>query len=131
MLTLEKIQETPAPTNDQIGHLKHLCGISSIYLPDKTVGLLIGLDAHYLFRQLDARFGSAGSPDVIKTPLGWVLFGPSLVRSRAKQDQDSSACMNVVVSENEENLAPHKYAVPCGLPNSSSRENRTGLEFMK
>ena len=138
MLTFEKIplQETPAPTNDQIGHLKHLCGINSIYLPDKTEGLLIGLDAHYLFRPLNVRFGSAGSPDVIKTSLGWVLFGPSLVRSNTKQDQDSSACMNVVVSENEENLldldlAPHEYAVPCGLPNSSSREDRKGLEIMK
>ena len=43
------------------------------------MGLLIGLDAHYLFSPLDARFALVGSPDVIKTPLGWVLFGPSLV----------------------------------------------------
>ena len=138
ILTIEKIplQATPAPTIDQIGHLKHLRGISSTNLPDKTVGLLIGLDAHYLFRPLDARFGPAGSPDVIKTPLGWVLFGPSLDRSKTKQDTDGSPCMNVVVLENVENpldldLAPHEYAVPCGLPNSSSREDRKGLEIMR
>ena len=44
--------------------------------------------------------------------------------------------MNVVVLENVENLldldlAPHEYAVPCGLPNSSSREDKKGLEIMK
>ena len=88
ILTIGKIplQATPDPTIDQIGHLKHLCGISSTNLPDKTVGLLIGLDAHYLLCPLDARFGPADSPDVIKTPLGWVLFGPSLARSKTKQD---------------------------------------------
>ena len=100
------------------------------------MGLLIGLDAHYLFRPLNARFGPAGSPDVIKTPLGWVLFGPSLARSKTKQDTYSSPCMNVVVLENVEmpldlDLAPHEYAVPCGLPNSCTREDRKGLEIIR
>ena len=40
---------------------------------------------------LDARFGPVGSPDVIKTSLGWVLFGSSLVRFNAKQDTDNFA----------------------------------------
>ena len=44
--------------------------------------------------------------------------------------------MNAVVLENVENLldldlAPHEYAVPCGLPNSSFRKDRKGFEIME
>ena len=93
ILTIKKIplQATPASTIDQIGHLKHLRSIGSTNLQNKTIGLLTGLDAHYLFRPLDVRFGPVGLPDVIKTSLGWVLFGPSLVRFNAKQNTDNSA----------------------------------------
>ena len=104
ILTIEKIllQSTPAPTIDQIGHLKHLRGISSTDLLYKTVDLVIG--CALLIPPIGYQIWSCWLAGCYENTLSWILFGPSLVRSNAKQDRDSSACINVVVFENVESF---------------------------
>ena len=47
-------------------------------LPNKKVGLLVKMDAAFVFRPLDSRFGPTEFPSAVKTLLGWVRFEPKL-----------------------------------------------------
>ena len=48
----------------------HFEDVSFREIKDKSVDILIGLDAHTVFRPLDTRFDSNGAPDAVKNPLG-------------------------------------------------------------
>ena len=69
------LEARPKPDLREFESWSYLEGVSFSEIEDKSVGILIGLDAHEVFHPLDTRFGPDGAPDAIKTPLGWVLFG--------------------------------------------------------
>ena len=72
------LEAAQVPVSSELNNLEHLKDISFKELSDKTIGILIGVDASVVFRALDSRFGPEGAPDAIRTSLGWVLFGPAL-----------------------------------------------------
>ena len=72
------LKAAQVPVSSKLNNLEHLKDISFKELSDKTVGLLIGIDASVVFRALESRFGPEGTHDAIRTSLGWVLFGPAL-----------------------------------------------------
>ena len=71
------LKAAQVPVSSELSNLEHLKDISFKELSDKTIGLLIGVDASVVFRALESRFGPKRTPDAIRTSLGWVLFGPA------------------------------------------------------
>ena len=71
---------SPSPF-DLFTNLEHLRGIRFEDLPNKKVEPLIGMDAAFVFRPLDSKFGPTGFPIAVKALLGWVLFGPKMESS--------------------------------------------------
>ena len=61
---------------DILTNSEHLRGVKFEDLPNKKVGLLIGINAAFVFRPLESGFGSTGFSSAAKTLLGWVLFHP-------------------------------------------------------
>ena len=57
--------------------MRHLRSVTLSELKDKSVGLLIGLDTSAVSRPLQRIYVPEGTPDAIKTVLGWVQFGPA------------------------------------------------------
>ena len=49
------------PVSSESNHLEHLKDISFKELSDKTIGLLIGVDASVVFRALESIFGPEGT----------------------------------------------------------------------
>ena len=86
---------------------------------------------------MESRFGPEGTPDAIRTSLGWVLFGPALCcQCFAEVGNNSVAdtCMHVILPENakiDPNLPPLEYEVGCGLNHDHSREDRLAHKIMK
>ena len=131
------LKAAQVPVSSKLNNLEHLKDISFKELSDKTIGLLIGVDASVVFRVLESRFGPEGTPDAIRTSLGWVLFGPALRCQCCAEVRNNSAtdtCMHVILPENakvDPNLPPHEYEVGCGLDHDNSREDRLALKIMK
>ena len=50
------------PAKDQLEKFDHLRELDFKELPDKTVGVPIGLDAPLVFRSMDSRFEQKGTP---------------------------------------------------------------------
>ena len=131
------LKAAQVPVSSKLNNLEHLKDISFKELSDKTIGLLIGVDASVVFRALESRFGPEGTPDAIRTSLGWVLFGPALRCQCCAEVRNNSAtdtCMHVILPENakiDPSLPPHEYEVGCGLDHDNSREDRLALKIMK
>ena len=66
------------PLFDILTNLEYLHDIRFEDLPNKKMELLMGMDAAFVFRPLESRFGPIGFPRAVKTLLGWVLFGPKV-----------------------------------------------------
>ena len=121
------------PTKDQLEKFDHLRGLDFKELPDKTVGILIGLDAPLVFRSMDSRFGPQGTPDAIKTVLGWVLFGPALTPTNHCENR-CRTCMHVSLPVDPVfnlDAPPHNHVISCGLEKYNSREDRLAHQVMK
>ena len=135
VLTVEKIplRASPVPCRGSIKNFKHLHGITLSELPDKTVGLLIGLNASNLFRPLETRFGPMGTPDAIKTILGWTLFGPALDLNDYPESYVGSTCMHASLTSSSEldTSSPLENVQPNELTIANSREDRMAYERMK
>ena len=56
---------------------KYLKNVPLSKISDGTVQLLIGANVPEVFRVESSRRGPDGYPDLIRSPLGWSLFGPS------------------------------------------------------
>ena len=121
------------PSFDILSNLEHLRGIRFEDLPSKKVGRLIGMDAAFVFRPLESRFGPTGFPNAMKTLLGWVLFGPKVESSLTSGfERLGYPCLHsLLVAEEELNLPPHKLVQPSELDVPSSREDRKAYELMK
>ena len=104
-------------------------------LADKKVGLLIGLDAFTVFRPLETRFGPSGTPDTIRTILGWTLFGPSLSLEHVTGDNagKSFPSMHASLADDVEadSESPLKNPLPGELRVPNSREDRAAFKKMK
>ena len=122
-----------SPPFDILTNQGHLCGFRFNDLPNKKVGLLIGMDAAFVFRPLESRFGPIGFSSAVKTQLGWVLYRPKV---------ESSLILGIeilgypylypsLVAEKELNLPPHEFVLSSGLDAPSSREDRKAYEQMK
>ena len=131
------LEAAQVPVSREMNNLEHLKDISFKELSDKTIGILIGVDASVVFRALESRFGPEGTPDAIRTSLGWVLFGPALrcqCCAEVGNDSATDTCMHVTLPENakvDPSLPPHEYEVGCGLDHDNSREDRLALKIMK
>ena len=68
-------QSIPSP-KDKVIHAEVLRGISFPDVKGK-VELLIGADVPEAHRTLEYRINSLGGPNVVKSPLGWSLVGPT------------------------------------------------------
>ena len=55
----------------------HLRSLDLPQLDDKSVGLLIGTDHKTAKTPLDCLPGPEDGPDAVKTPLGWIIYGPN------------------------------------------------------
>ena len=55
----------------------HLRNLDLPQLDDKSVGLLIGTDHKTAMTPLDCLPGPEDGPDAVKTPLGWIIYGPN------------------------------------------------------
>ena len=131
VLTIDRIplEARPKPDLREFESWSYLEGVSFSEIEDKSVGILIGLDAHEVFRPLETRFGPDGAPDAIKTPLGWILFGAV---SDKREKAANSSCMHVTLREQADSYLPLEEQVnSCGLDGESSREDRLSFKQMK
>ena len=121
------------PCRGSIKKFKHLRGITLSELLDKTVCLLIGLDASNLFRPLKTRFGPVGTPDAIKTILVWTLFEPSLDLNDYSESYVGSTCLHASLTSSSEldKSSPLENVQPNELTIANSREDRVAHERMK
>ena len=79
VIVVDEIPVKPNPIPDSRFLRKHH-GRSDVTLPridNGTVQLLIGANVPAAFRIEMIRSGADGCPDLIRSPLGWSLFGPS------------------------------------------------------
>ena len=117
------------PSDEDPRHLKHLRGVKLSELKNKKVELLVGLDASFVFRPLESVCGPRGAPDVIKTVLGWTLFGPapSVLRPNSK----GVYSMHVACVDEDEvcSAFEDKFVDTLAVPNS--REDRIAFGIMK
>ena len=107
VLTVEKIPIEAAElmSEETLRKFDHLHDLSFPELKDKTVGLLIGIDTPAALRPLDCRFGEDGGPEAVRTPLGWVLYGPA--ESSSLKGNDVS-CFNIALCDVNDNFpSPH------------------------
>ena len=81
------------PTAVEHERMQHLQGVELHELENKSVGLLIGVDNHSVFRHFDERHGKDGEPDAIQTVLGWTLFGV-MVMTQAKERLHQRCAIN-------------------------------------
>ena len=110
------------PVSSKLNNLEHLKDISFKDLSDKTIGLLIGVGVSVVYRALESRFRPEGTPDAIRTSLGWVLFGPALrcqCYAEVRNNSATDTCMHVILPENakvDPSLPPHEYEVTFSYP---------------
>ena len=85
-IDLREVLTACIPSGEELRHMKHLRGVKLFELKNKKVELLVGLDASFVFRPLENIYGPRGTPDAVKTVLGWTLFGPapSVLRPNSK-----------------------------------------------
>ena len=134
VLTVAEIplNATPVPSSDEMAQLHHLKGITLPELPNKKVGLLIGLDASFVFRALETRFGPRGTPDAIKTLLGWILFGPAPFTPLSALKADAYLNMHVAMQGNAaDGLEPRDGFIESELQMPNSREDRAAYQKIK
>ena len=122
-----------SPPFDMLNNLEHLRGIRFEFLPNKKVGLFIGMDTEFVFRPLESRFGSIGFPSAVKALLGWVLLGPKVESSLTSTIErlDYPCLHSSLVAEKELNLPTQKLVLSSGLDVPSSREDCKAYELMK
>ena len=91
------LKAAQVPVSSELSNLEHLRDISCKELSDKTIGLLIGVDAFVIFWALESRLGPEKTPDAIRTSLGWVLFGPAFrcqCYAEVGNDSVTDTCMH-------------------------------------
>ena len=64
------LKAAQVPVHSELSNLEHLKNVSFKELLDRTIGLLVGVDASMVFQALENRFGPEGTPDAIRTSLG-------------------------------------------------------------
>ena len=131
VLTVEKIpiEAAESMSEETLRKFDHLHDLSFPELKDKTVGLLIGIDTPAALRPLDCRFGEDGGPEAVRTPLGWVLYGPA--ESSSLKGNDVS-CFNIALCDVNDNFpSPHEFVLKGELTNDNSREDRVAHEILK
>ena len=90
-----------------------------------------------VFRALESRLGPQGTPDAIRTSLGWVLFDPALCcqcYAEVENDSVTGTCMHVILPRNakvDPNFPPHEYEASCGLDHNNSRQHCFAHKIMK
>ena len=100
------------------------------------VDLIIGIDHKQAFSPLDCRTGPAEAPDAIKTPLGWVLYGPmpGFLPAQVEGSDTEVSIFNVSINELHDGPPvpdPLDYVVECGLASKNSQEDRIAFKKMK
>ena len=135
VLTISEIPLRAKAVPKRMDRFPHLEGITMSELADKKVGLLIGLDAFTVFRPLETRFGPSGTPDAIRTILGWTLFGPSLSLDHVTGDNVgmSFPSMHATLADDVEadSESPLRNPLPGELRVPNSREDRAAFKKMK
>ena len=114
-------------------HLKDICFKA---LKKKNVDLLIVTDHKHVFISLECRVEPVEAPDAMKTPLGWVLYGPAsthMVEPLSSQDETASAlCVSVNdLPVGPPLLDPSEYKIDCGLDTRNSHEDRVYYAMLK
>ena len=115
------------------GHLKDLKFTEQ---ENAEVDLIIGIDHKQAFSPLDCRTGPAEAPDAIKTPLGWVLYGPmpGFPPAQVEGSDTEVSIFNVSINELHDGPPvpdPLDYVVECGLASKNSQEDRIAFKKMK
>ena len=90
----------------------------------------IGLDASFVFRALDTRYGPKGTPDAIRTVSGWVLFGPAPCTTTIDSNIDTNLNMHVAMHENicddvmspDESICSSELQVPNSCEDSAAHK---------
>ena len=129
VLTVDKIpiEAAESMSEETLRKFDHLHDLSFPELKDKTLGLLIGINAPAASRPLDCRFGEDGSPEAVRTPLGWVLYGPA---ESSTPKGNHVSCFNI--AECDANFpSPHEFVVKEELTNDNSRADRVAHEMLK
>ena len=115
------------------GHLKDLKFAEQ---ENAELDLIIGIDHKQAFSPLDCRTGPAEAPDAIKTPLGWVLYGPmpGFLPAQVEGSDTEFSIFNVSINELHDGPPvpdPLDYVVECGLASKNSQEDRIAFKKMK
>ena len=56
------LKAAQVPVHSELSNLEHLKNVSFKELSDRTIGLLVGVDASMVFQALENRFGPEGTP---------------------------------------------------------------------
>ena len=94
---------------------------------------MIGIDNKQAFTPLDCRTGPENAPDALKTPLGWVLYGPLLRDITEPLTSELSTCHVSMVEHNSGPplMNPAVHSRECGLETNNFQEDRISLAKMK
>ena len=99
---------------------------------NKSVELLIGIDCKKVFHLLECRIGPAKTPDAIRTPVGWVLYGANV--TMGLDDGSDQAVLNVSIDVLRDNPCPldlPESLNDCSCSLKPPREDRVALQMMK
>ena len=123
------LKAASAPSDVELKHMKHLQSVTLSEWRDKSVGLLIGLDASTVFRPLQSIYGPEGTPHAIKTVLGWALISPA--PNILKTDGEGVSCMHLASANVNEDSEGIEQVFADALTVPSSREDRISYQLMK
>ena len=112
----------------------HLRNLDLPQLDDKSVGLLIGTDHKTAMTPLNCLPGPEDGPDAVKTPLGWIIYGPNSHFLCEKDDRAISNVLNIKIEQIYDGPPlkdPNVSEIDCGLTTKNSREDREAYDKMK
>ena len=112
----------------------HLRNLDLPQLDNKSVSMLIGRDHKTAMTPLDCLPGPEDGPDAVKTPLGWIIYGPSTHFLCEKDDRAISKVLNIQIEQVYDGPPlkdPNIGEVDCGQTTKNSREDREAYDKMK
>ena len=71
------VSEAGVPSKFDIEKWSHLNGLELKYIPDRSIGILIGCDVPEVHTVLEQKVGVGNQPYAVKSILGWSIRGPA------------------------------------------------------
>lgn len=96
--------------------------------------IIIGLDNLHVFAPLESRVGHSGEPIAVRTPLGWMVYGPTSLSSVADVRLNIHSCISIT-NEGLHDLLRSQYVLeepissPSMIPQSS--EDQRAMKILQ